>query len=468
MKTSDFSFELPNHLIAQYPPEKRGQSRLMVLDRVTGTRSHRMVEELPEILCGPEFRSKDGGMPLLVFNDSKVRKARLIGKSWETGAQVEFLLLERIGRGGKTGGGGWGGGSRGKSGNGEWGMGSRDRSSDNDIASEIYANTSNNNPHSPLPTPYSQFSHSTTWKAMVQRSKRRKNGSTYAFYDKKGAIVAKAIIAGGAGELRLLAFDRNIDDNWLDLHGHIPLPPYIKRQDTPEDSERYQTVYAAVSGSSAAPTAGLHFTRELMDRLAVAGIDTAFITLHVGLGTFLPVRCSNIEEHIMHTESFTIDEHTAIKIETAKAQGRKIIAIGTTTVRTLESANNFPHRPLSLLKQTCISCNSGRHLGSRRADSNQETQLDTALPSVSPLPTPHSPLPTPILKRGEGSTSIFIYPGYQFKIVDALFTNFHTPESTLLMLAAAFAGRERLLESYAEAIDKEYRFFSYGDAMLIS
>jgi S-adenosylmethionine:tRNA ribosyltransferase-isomerase len=256
---------------------------------------------------------------------------------------------------------------------------------------------------------------------MVQRSKRRKNGSTYAFYDEKGAIVAKAIIAGGEGELRLLAFDQIIDDDWLDRYGHIPLPPYIKRQDSSEDADRYQTVYAAVSGSSAAPTAGLHFTRELMDRLATAGIDTAFITLHVGLGTFLPVRCTNIKEHIMHNESFTIDEQTATKIETAKAQGRKIIAIGTTTVRTLESAYDSSHCSFLIPNSSFV----------------------------------------------KGSTSIFIYPGYQFNVVDALFTNFHTPESTLLMLVAAFAGRERILESYAEAIDKGYRFFSYGDAMLI-
>jgi S-adenosylmethionine:tRNA ribosyltransferase-isomerase len=248
----------------------------------------------------------------------------------------------------------------------------------------------------------------------VQRSKRRKNGSTYAFYDEKGVIVAKATITGGEGEFRLLAFDRDIDDAWLERYGHIPLPPYIKRQDAPEDAERYQTVYAAVPGSSAAPTAGLHFTRELMERLAAAGIDTAFITLHVGLGTFLPVRCTNIEDHIMHSETYTIDEQTAAKIEAAKAKGRKIIAVGTTTVRTLESAYD------------------------------------------SSSSTPYF-----------GSTSIFIYPGYKFKIVDALFTNFHTPQSTLLMLAAAFAGRERLLESYAEAVSKEYRFFSYGDAMLI-
>jgi S-adenosylmethionine:tRNA ribosyltransferase-isomerase len=183
-------------------------------------------------------------------------------------------------------------------------------------------------------------------------------------------------------------------------------------------------VYAAATGSAAAPTAGLHFTRELLDRLTANGIETAFITLHVGLGTFLPVRSTHIEDHIMHSESFTIDEQTAAKIETAKATGRKIVAIGTTTARTLESA--------------CPSSNTNY-----------------------PLPTPHSPFPK------TGTTSIFIYPGYQFKVVDALFTNFHTPESTLLMLVSAFAGKDLILESYAKAIGEGYRFFSYGDAMLI-
>ena len=357
MKTSDFSFELPENLIAQYPPERRGQSRLMTLDRLTGRRTHRMVHDMPEILCGPEFRGKDGAPPLLVFNDSRVRKARLIGTALQTGAHVEFLLLKRMG---------------------------------------------------------------TTWKALVQRAKRRKPGSVYMFFDSGGREAARAVIAGGETgaqadqEFRFLEFDRVIDDNWLDKYGHVPLPPYIKRQDAPADADRYQTVYAAVYGSAAAPTAGLHFTRELLEQIAAAGIDTAFITLHVGLGTFLPVRAENIEDHVMHEESFFMDEDTAAKIETAKAEGRKVIAVGTTSVRTLESA--FGNDPRSLA----------------------------------------------------GNTSIFIYPGYQFKIVDALFTNFHTPESTLLMLVSAFAGRDLILESYAEAIREGYRFFSYGDAMLVS
>jgi S-adenosylmethionine:tRNA ribosyltransferase-isomerase len=393
MKTSDFFFELPEELIAQYPSEKRGRSRLMLLDRKTGKRSHRMVEDLPEILCGPEFKGKDGGLPLLVFNNSKVRKARLIGVSRETGAKAEFLLLEGIG---------------------DRGSGIGGCSTNYQSISRKQNDYSNNNPQSPVPSPQSLSQSLSKWKVLAKRAKRRRPGSVYVFFDEYGTEIAKAKISGGEGDLKYLEFDRTVDDDWLERYGHIPLPPYIKRQDTSSDSERYQTVYASISGSSAAPTAGLHFTNELLARIGEAGIESVFITLHVGLGTFLPVRSENIEDHVMHEEYFSIDEKTASKIETAKAQGRKVVAVGTTSVRTLESA------------------------------------WDNGM-----------------IKRREGLTSIFIYPGYKFNAADCLFTNFHTPESTLLMLVSAFAGRELIFESYAEAVKECYRFFSYGDAMLI-
>lgn len=353
MKTSDFFFELPPDLIAQYPPERRGQSRLMVLDRVTRKREHHMAADIPGLL---------GAGDLLVFNNSKVRKARLLGFSAQSGAEVEFLLLKR------------------------------------------------------LPPEFSPAAaDGRCWKALVRRAKRRKPGSAYVFYDNgQGAEIARAEITGGEGEFRILEFDRPVDDRWLDQYGHIPLPPYIRREDAPADAERYQTVYAAATGSAAAPTAGLHFTRELLEKLAAAGVESAFVTLHVGLGTFLPVRSENIEDHLMHEETFTINEESAAAIERARAENRRVIAVGTTSVRTLESAW-----------------------------SDQG------------------------LRRGESSTTIFIYPSYRFKVVDALFTNFHTPGSTLLMLVAAFASRDLILESYAEAIREGYRFFSYGDAMLI-
>jgi len=354
MKTDDFFFELPERLVAQHPPEKRGQSRLMTLDRVTGERAHESVARLPGILCGGRFSGPRGEKPLLVFNNTKVRKARITGKREQTGAETEFLLLQ-------------------------------DMKGDGVV-----------------------------WKVMVKRARRKKEKSAYVFFDNEGARIAKASSAGFEGEYMLLEFDRPIDDVWLEKYGHIPLPPYIKRKDAPADAERYQTVYAKQTGSAAAPTAGLHFTRGLMDAISTAGIESAFVTLHVGLGTFLPVRSEDVEDHVMHEEIFDIDENNAVKIETAKREGRKIIAVGTTSVRTLESA--FSHNGI---------------------------------------------------KRGWQNTSIFIYPGYNFKAVDAVFTNFHTPRSTLLMLVSAFAGRELILESYAEAVREGYHFFSYGDAMLI-
>jgi S-adenosylmethionine:tRNA ribosyltransferase-isomerase len=341
MKTSDFSFDLPENLIAQFPPEKRGASRLMVLDRQTRGRSHRSVTDLPTLL-------EKGS--LLVFNNSRVRKARLLGTSLQTGARVEFLLLKRLG--------------------------------------------------------------ADLWQALAQRAKRRRVGSRYVFGS--AGDEAEAEIVDLDGEYRILRFDRPIGDDWLDKNGRIPLPPYIKRGDTPADGDRYQTVYARTTGSAAAPTAGLHFTNEILSSLNQNGIETAFVTLHVGLGTFLPVRAENVEDHTMHEEVYSIDEKTASVIEKAKREARKVIAVGTTSVRTLESAWNDGH-----------------------------------------------------LARGENSTSIFIYPGYRFKMVDGLFTNFHTPRSSLLMLVSAFAGQDFILESYREAVGEGYRFFSYGDAMLI-
>lgn len=338
MDRTDFSFELPPELIAQHPPAERGKSRLLVLNRSTGRREHRMVADLPDLV--PEGA-------LMVFNDSRVRKARLFARAVDTGAEVEFLLTRFLG------------GCR--------------------------------------------------WEAMVKRAKRRRAGSRYQFPD--GTM---AEIEGEDGELRIIAFERPIDDTWLDTYGHIPLPPYIKRADEAEDDRRYQTVYARNTGSSAAPTAGLHFTDELLQRLDARGIERVFVTLHVGLGTFMPVRADRIEDHVMHEEAYSVSDETASAVERAKREKRPVIAVGTTSVRTLESVWE----------------------GDR-------------------------------LRRGAGSTSIFIYPPYHFKVVDQLFTNFHTPESTLLMLVSAFAGREFILESYAEAVRERYRFFSYGDAMYI-
>lgn len=351
MRTDDFNFELPESLIAQYPVNERGKSRLFVLDRDTARHTHSMVSQITDFI--------EPGT-VMVFNDSRVRKARIFGTALDTAAKVEFLLLSPLIENQDAGLSGTFGGAR-------------------------------------------------KWVAMCSKVRRQKKGRLYAF---PGGL--KGTIVGGEGDERILEFDSPVSDAYLDIHGHIPLPPYIKRDDELSDSERYQTVYARVTGSAASPTAGLHFTRAILDSLVVAGIDIEWVTLHVGLGTFLPVRAENVEQHRMHEEWYSVPEKTAEAVNVAKRRGRKILSVGTTSLRTLESAWT----------------SSG-------------------------------------LKAGCASTGIFIYPGYRFNVVDQLFTNFHTPKSTLLMLVSAFAGQKTILDSYGEAIRLGYRFFSYGDAMLI-
>lgn len=359
MKTDDFNFELPEAQIAQFPPERRGESRLLVLDRGRNSLSHSRVADIASYL--------EPGT-LMVFNDSRVRKARIYGRALDTGAEVEFLLLARRGP-------------------------------------EL-------------------------WEASCTKLRKQREGRRYDF---GGGVQGEIVGApgpegeGGAGRAdtdgaatRLLRFDPPIDEGWLETHGHIPLPPYIRREDAPADAERYQTVFAREVGSAAAPTAGLHFTDTILEGLAARGIETTTLTLHVGLGTFLPVRSEDIEGHVMHEEWWSVSEATAAAVNRVKTEGRPVLAVGTTSVRTLESA--------------FAPAEGGRAAG---------------------------------LRAGEGRTRIFIKPGYEWKVVDRLFTNFHTPKSTLLMLVAALAGRERILSAYAEAVREGYRFFSYGDAMLI-
>ena len=228
----------------------------------------------------------------------------------------------------------------------------------------------------------------------------------------------KLVVTGRSDEFYTLSSEQSLSE-MMSEHGHMPLPPYIDRADEMSDTERYQTVYAEHEGAVAAPTAGLHFTEELMSKIVSKGADTAYVTLHVGAGTFQPVRVDNVEEHVMHSEWYEISEDTIAKIKETKARGGRIIAVGTTSVRTLESA-----------------AMSVDELGELSATS--------------------------------GDTDIFIYPGYEFQLVDAMITNFHLPESTLMMLVSAFAGTENIRKAYQEAIDSEYRFFSYGDAMLLT
>ncbi len=345
MKTKDFSFSLPPELVAQEPAERRGGSRLMVLDRSRSSVEHRLVTDLPSLV--------EPGT-VMIFNDSRVRKARIAGRILPRGAaeddprgrERDFLLTERMADG--------------------------------------------------------------TWDFIVQGKGGIRPGTCIAFPEGMTALAVGTL--GGI----LLEFPDSFDEDYLDRNGHVPLPPYIKRPDRNSDAERYQTVYARELGSSAAPTAGLHFTEELLAALRARGAVIGFVTLHVGLGTFLPVRTEDIERHEMHEEAYEVPDSIAREVAAARNEGRKVLAVGTTSLRTLESA--------------------------WEGDG---------------------------LKAGRGRTRIFISPGYRFKAVDALFTNFHTPESTLLMLVSAFAGREYVLDAYAKAVEEGYRFFSYGDAMLI-
>lgn len=339
MKTKNFSFDLPTHLIAQHPPERRGASRLMVIHRSTGVFEHTMVADLPRLL-------EPGSV--VVFNNSRVRKARLVGRRLGTGGRGEFLLVDRV---------------------------------DSD-----------------------------TWRCLAKNAARRRNGEVFEFPDGLTGTISGEAEDGAI----LMTFSRTIDDEYLDRNGQVPLPPYIRRQPDEHDDARYQTVYAAEHGSIAAPTAGLHFTADLIEALRARGVDIRFVTLHVGIGTFLPVRTDEVESHTMHEERYTVPEDTARAVTAAKSEGRAVVAVGTTAVRTLESAGT----------DGCI------------------------------VP-------------GDGTTSLFIYPGYSFQIVDQMFTNFHTPESSLFVMVSAFAGLETMKAAYRAAVDAEYRFFSYGDACLI-
>jgi len=379
MKTGDFNFDLPEHLIAQTPPKERGSSRLMLLNRLSGRKTHTKVSTLCDILCGSDFLNEAGQKPLLVFNDTKVRKARLTGISCKSGASAEFLLIDTAGNA-----------KSGKSGI------------------------------------------ENVWKVITNHTTRKKTGDTFIFYDKFNNEINKAIVTGRLDNFLLLKFEKPVNDDFMERYGHVPLPSYIKRSDNASDAERYQTIYAKQTGSAAAPTAGLHFTKEILNGLKENGIERAFVTLHVGLGTFLPVRSENIEDHTMHEEQFIITDQNAAIIENAVKQKRKIIAVGTTSLRSLESA--------VINEEYAVTVKELK-------DSGKYTDN--------------------FLRRGLQKTSIFIFPGYKFKIVDALFTNFHTPFSTLLMLVCAFAGKDLILESYAEAVREGYKFFSYGDAMLI-
>ena len=339
MEVKDFYYDLPEELIAQTPLEKRDESRLMVLDRNKQTIEHKTFKDILDYL-------KPGDC--LVRNNTKVLPARLYGKK-ETGANVEFLLLNRI---------------------------------EGDI-----------------------------WECIVRPGNKLHPGTKVIFGER--LLKAEVLEVMEGGTRKVIFKYEGIFNEILDKIGLMPLPPYIHKE--LKEKDRYQTVYAKYEGSAAAPTAGLHFTPDLLKKIKEKGVEIANVTLHVGIGTFRPVKVNKIEDHHMHSEHFYIKQEDVEKINKAKQNGGRIISVGTTSTRVLET----------------IADNKG------------------------------------LVKETEGDTQIFIYPGYKFKCIDGLITNFHLPESTLLMLVSALAGKDYVMKAYEKAVMTKYRFFSFGDAMMI-
>ena len=343
MKLSDFDYHLPDELIAQHPPAERTASRLLHLDGVTGAIQDRTFRDITSLLLPND---------LLVFNNTKVIKARLHGHK-ETGGSAE-VLIERV--------------------------------------------LENNSPQSNMAL------------AHIRASKSPKPGSRIIFANNIAATMVQRV--DDLFELHFEGGERVHDV--LEKIGEVPLPPYITHEADNSDESRYQTVYAKHAGSVAAPTAGLHFDEALLHQIDALGVASAYVTLHVGAGTFQPVRDDDISKHIMHSERYQVTPETVDAVAKAKASDGRVIAVGTTSMRTLEAASS-----------------------------------------------------TGTLIAQQAETQIFIKPGYEFKTVDRLITNFHLPKSTLMMLVAAFAGRENMVNAYRHAVEHRYRFFSYGDAMLI-
>jgi S-adenosylmethionine:tRNA ribosyltransferase-isomerase len=362
MFVREFDFDLPQELIAQAPLPNRADARLLFLTRATGLMTRATVSSLPLLL--------DPG-DLLVVNDTRVFPARLLGRRVPSGGAVECLLTLRV-------------------------------------VSEA------------TPTPpreHSETSDDQIWEALMHPGQKLKPGARVVFEGPAtlhGEVLERRFY--GRRRLRLWTTDGSTVDEAVDAIGHVPLPPYVKRSVCAADRERYQTVFARQRGSVAAPTAGLHFNDALLDLLRERGIRTAAITLHVGYGTFQPVRVAEVEDHQMEPERYDISPATADAINHARGGGRRIIAVGTTTTRTLEAV---------------ALANGGR------------------------------------IVAGGGTTDLFIFPGFQFRVIHGLLTNFHLPRSSLLMLVSAFGGRELVLAAYRHAIAERYRFYSYGDAMLI-
>lgn len=340
MKKSEFWFDLPEELIAQTPADPRDSSRLLVMDKKSGNLTHKHFYDILDYLNKGDT---------LILNNSRVLPARLYGKREDTGAEIEFLLLEQ---------------------------------KEKDL-----------------------------WEILVRPGKKAKAGHRVVFGNGLLTGEIEEVLPSG-NRLARFYFEGNFY-NVLDKIGQMPLPPYITKK--LEDKERYQTVYSKDIGSAAAPTAGLHFTNELLDKIKAKGVNIGFVTLHVGLGTFRPVKEEEITDHKMHSEHYYMPKETAELINQTKQNGGRVIGVGTTSCRTLES----------------VAADDGT------------------------------------VCEKEGYTDIFIYPGYKFKVLDALITNFHLPESTLIMLVSAFAGYDNVMSAYKTAVEEKYRFFSFGDAMAL-
>jgi S-adenosylmethionine:tRNA ribosyltransferase-isomerase len=364
---SDFDYHLPEELIAQQPLADRAASRLLHLDSRTGQLYDRQFRNFPNLL-----RPSD----LVVFNNTRVFPARLYGRRRGAKAQV---------------------------------VSARNPASRDFLQGRIEVLLTQQLGQDP-----------NEWECLV-RPGRKIGVGEHLFFGEHDELQAEVIARGEFGERRIRFAATDDFFALVEKLGHIPLPPYIARADSAGDRERYQTVYARERGSVAAPTAGLHFTPEILERIRSCGIETAEVTLHVGLGTFQPVRVERVEEHQLHSETYFISTEAAEKINRAKAQNGRVVAVGTTTVRTLEFVAQ---------RSECEG-----HAGEVRA--------------------------------GLGEANLFIYPGYKFQIVDALLTNFHLPQSTLLMLVCALGGKDNVLRAYRHAVEQRYRFYSYGDCMLV-
>jgi len=355
-RVSDYEYDLPPGRIARYPTERRDQSRLLVVPSTGGPFEHRCFCDLVDLLSPGD---------VLVVNESRVRAARLLGRK-PTGAPAEILLLRPGGDG---------------------------------VEPEFEAIDG------------ASRDEATLWEALVRPGGKLKPGRSVNIA--RGFDVEILDSAPGGGRVVRLVVEGSVREA-LETHGHIPLPPYLERDDEPLDRERYQTVYARVPGSVAAPTAGLHFTHELLDKIEAKGVERVAVTLDVGVGTFRPVEADDPAGHEMHSERYFLSTGAAEAINAARAEGRRIWAVGTTVVRALESA-----------------------------------------------------VRDEVVGEGGGMTDLFVRPPYRFQVVDGLITNFHLPRSTLLMLVAAFGGYERTMEAYGVAIREGYRFYSYGDAMVV-